>query len=114
MVVRILALLLVILAVVVFNFFHPSSQTRARSFDLLYIAENCVGLTDQQAENIDNYIEPLGAFVGTDYLLFDLSDDGTPENHRRIALRDDIQEALCFPAVGCLIPPVLKGECLAK
>ncbi|MBU2991669.1 MULTISPECIES: hypothetical protein [unclassified Octadecabacter] len=114
MIVRILILFTIVILVITVNFFSPNRQTRAMEFDLAYIAENCAGLTNEQAENIGKFIEPIGAFAGTDYYLFELSPDGTPQNHSLIALRDDHQEALCFPVVGCLWPLYFRGICLAS
>lgn len=114
MIMRALIAFFIVLVIVVVNFFHPSSRERARAFDLAYIAENCAGISDQQAANIGDYVEPMSAFLGTDYYLFEHAPDGTPQNHTLVALRDDYQEALCFPVTGCLIPPIFRGKCLAS
>ena len=112
MIVRVLVIFTVVNLVVVANFFSPNRHARVIALDLAYIAENCAGLANEQARSIGDFVEPMGAFTGTDYYLFDRASDGTPQNHSLVALRDFYEEPLCFPVVGCLIAPQLRGSCL--
>ena len=114
MIVRVLVIFAVVILVILANFFSPDRHARVIALDLAYIAENCARLKNEQAQSIGDFIEPMSAFIGTDYYLFDRASDGTPQNHSLVALRDFYEESLCFPIVGCLIAPQLRGSCLAN
>ena len=80
--------------------------------DLAYLAENCVGLENEQRDKIGDHVLRDTTFGGAWYIVSQTSGTNSPGDFEA-AWRTTWTEAFCAPAVGCAISVSMRNQCVA-
>jgi len=111
---RIVVFAVIIVASFATNAIHSIlNPSVARDYDIAYIGRHCAGITQDQAQCISEHIRYDAMFGGAWY-IFEQKMDTASAGDFEAAWRPAIEEVLCFPFLGCAIPPSLRGDCLAN
>lgn len=92
------------------NFIYGNIYLVPRDYDFEYIAKHCVILNQQQALNISDHITYDRAIDGGLYIFDHIPNETAPDDFE-VAFRPITSELLCFPIVGCIVPPHLSEKC---
>ncbi|MEP3847350.1 MAG: hypothetical protein ABJM43_18555 [Paracoccaceae bacterium] len=111
---RIVVIGLLVVTLLLVNAIHSIlTPAKARDHDIAYIGKNCVGISVDQAQSIAKHITHDSTFGGAWY-IFDQTPGQFSDGDFEAAWRPMFTEVLCFPIVGCAIPPALRNDCLAE
>ena len=110
MLLRYLVIATVVICALLANFVFGMTHGVSRDYDFAYIAENCSRVQPDQARNISDHITYDRSLFGNVY-IFDQVPGEISRGDFMAAARGHLSEFLCFPVLGCLIPPTLHKHC---
>jgi hypothetical protein len=99
----------IVVLLLLINFMYGHAHFRARDYDIAYIARHCESIDAEARRHIADHITYDGGIEGL--YIFDRVVGQTSTGDFEAAYRSTLTELLCFPIVGCAIPPVLGAGC---